>query len=114
MPLLERILLQALVSFLGDLGKIVHTFIIELKKQAADNPMLESVADEIISRIQEEHPDWTWNQKLAYASQTGLEYFAEIGKDVTRALWNSIIDIKIIDGRAPVDVKIARDAALND
>lgn len=97
--LAENLLFNLLLSLLGAFSAAMKNFIMHMREELADNPTLEQTADIMIARVQEEHPEWSWVRKFEYVSQAGLDHFAEVGKDIARASWNALVDVKIVDKR---------------
>jgi len=98
--LIEKALLSLLVSFLGDLGNAVHTFVLEFQKEAADDTALDEVIGKIVAQVADQHANLPWDQKIKVASDSALDYFRELGNYLERALVNTVIDVKVVEMRS--------------
>lgn len=93
-------LLNLLVRFVApELGNLIRSFLTKLEKERADDPTVLQAIRAIVDTVDTQHPDWAWTDKISYASNAALEYLTNIGKDVSRAAVNSIIDLHVIDKR---------------
>lgn len=76
-------LLNLLLRFVApELGKLIRSFLVKLEKERADDLTVLQAVRTIVDTVDSQHPDWEWTAKIAYASNTALEYLANIGKDV--------------------------------
>lgn len=93
-------LLNLLLRYVApELGLLIRSFLVKLEKERADDPSVLQAIRTIVDTVDVQHHEWEWTDKIAYASNAALEYLTNIGKDVSRAAVNSIIDLHVIDKR---------------
>lgn len=93
-------LLNLILRFVApELGKLVQSFLSKLEKERADDPTVIAAVRTIVDTIDKQHPEWEWTDKIAYASDRALEYLVNVGKDVSRAAVNSLIDLVVVHKR---------------
>lgn len=88
-----------LLSLLGAFSNTVKAFVIQLKKEAADDPSIEATINRIVAEVGAQHADLPWHERLVIAEATLADYLGEIGKDVSRALRVSLLAGVVIEQR---------------
>lgn len=82
---------QVLRIFLGFLADYVLAFLKNFRAARLDNPKLWEVAEMVITQINVAHPDWSGEQKRAYAVEAIKVTAAELFKDAEHAAVQSLI-----------------------
>ena len=101
--LLVQALTNILLTLIGAASGMVRAFVLELQKQASDDPTIEETIDKIVEQVGAQHADLPWHQRLQIAEATAASYFIEKGKDVTRALLVTMLSAKVLEVRLPPD-----------
>lgn len=115
-------LMWLLAKYVGPaLAELFAAWLKHMKAERADDPTIQAAIKHYVDVIDEQHPDWEWFDKIKYASQSAVEYFAQIGKDISRATINSLVDAQVIakrqaraalaDGLGGKDAGVPSDAA---
>lgn len=86
---------------LGFLGQFIIAFITNLRAARADNPKLWETASTIITQIEAAHPDWSGEQKKAYAMGAIREAGGVLLKDVGDSMINTMIELIVQGTKAP-------------
>lgn len=81
--------------FLGILFDFLRVFLINLRQAAKDNPDFIGVVESIVSGIDQDHPEWTDEEKREHAFKSVKAYLKEVGKDVRDSLINATIEVAV-------------------
>lgn len=101
-PVVQQLLANILLSLIGRLQSVVQAFIVQVEKEAADDPTVAETIDKIVRQVNDQHSGKSWSEKFIIASETAMSYFTEIGKDISRALVNTLLSAKVIEVRQEV------------
>ena len=85
---LARYLLPALVEFF-------FAFLANLKAARADDADALATVELIVKGIQADHPEWSGDQKRAYAFDAIKKYFADAGREVGSSIVNTLVELAV-------------------
>lgn len=102
--LLTRWILPNLVEFF-------FAFVENLRAARADDPSALATVEQIVLGLDRDHPEWDGAQKRAYAFDAAKTYFANVGKDVSTSVINTLIELVVQKAKAHEDAGVPPDSA---